>query len=177
MLDACTLLTCSFHRLMYWTQYPAHGDASIFRGEMDGSNARRIISDLDLPCGIVIDFESSRLYWADDRGKRIESSDMEGGGRHVVLSSLPKGPFGLALAYGRLYWGYYSSQEVQSSTKDGRDIRIEYNGSANVRHFAMSPWNASKDRTNHCEKTACEYVCILTRSSSRCVDRYGNRNG
>ena len=149
---------------MYWTK----DGGSIVRAGMDGSNVATIVSGLDRPAGITIDFHGSKLYWADWRSNKIQSSGLDGSGV-VALMQLSSGPYGIAVTGERLYWSLFDAKIMQSATKTGEDIRMVHFGRAGIYHLTVPDWTAIKNRTNPCRVQACSGVCVLTSSSYKCL--------
>ena len=138
---------------------------------MDGANRTMIVTGLTEPDGIVIDFKSSRLYWADLQTPKIQSSTLQGDDLQT-LAHLTLGPYGIAVLYDRVYWsrGYYGYGDVQSSTKRGQDITIiVYTGRFEIRNLAVPAYTPITDRPNHCENQNCSNVCVLAAKSFRCL--------
>jgi len=80
------LYSFSFSRWIYWTDWGT--PPKIERAAMDGSSRRVIISDsLVWPNGIALDFELSKLYWADAKLDKIEMANYDGSDRRVVVES------------------------------------------------------------------------------------------
>lgn len=154
---------------MYWSRYQSSGSSTIHKAGMDGSNPIIIVRGRDEPCGIVIDFQSSRLYWADQVGKKIQSSNLDGSGLSTLIQGLPNGPFGMAVVGNRLFWGHYYSSVVKSSAMTGLDAKVMYNGTVNTRHFVATNWDLPMNRTNDCEQSACSGVCVLAPTLFRCL--------
>ena len=67
----------SFVSFMYWTDW---GDnPKIEKAGMDGLDRNVIVTrNLTWPNGLAIDYEHSRLYWADAGMKTIEYSNLDG---------------------------------------------------------------------------------------------------
>lgn len=150
---------------MYWTHW-TRGDIS--KGGTDGSNGKVILTGLVQPCGIQYDYTSNRLYWAEEDGKKIQSSSSQGTNvrMHVKTSGRP---YSMAVLNGRLYWGHYFSRPVESSTVAGQDIRTVYTAPSDVRQFHVPKWTRAASRMNHCELNNCSKVCILTPTTARCL--------
>lgn len=69
---------------MYWSDWGEK--QKIERASMDGSDRKVLVSkNLTWPNGLAIDFEKSRIYWADGGTKKIEYSDLNGKGRTVLI--------------------------------------------------------------------------------------------
>lgn len=135
---------------------------------MDGSSPVRLVTALGEPCGIVIDFQSLRLYWADLVTQKIQSSNLVGG-NIVTLVELQFHPYGIALLNDKLYWGYYMSTMVQSCSKSGTGISTVYNVTAFTWHLTVPTWNLPRNRIDHCEQHSCSSICVLSPTSFRCL--------
>lgn len=70
---------------IYWCDVTNKG---IYKADPDGSNIRKIISDLRHPRGIAIDNNNRRIYWAnwlEDRGE-IGFADLSGEEVNIIVS-------------------------------------------------------------------------------------------
>ena len=56
-----------------------------------------------------------RLYWCDASTDRVESSDLDGQNRTVLVDDLSVNihPFDIAVYYGRIYWTDWKSRAVR----------------------------------------------------------------
>ena len=138
---------------------------------MDGSSPLTLVSGAGNADGLTIDFASRRLYWAEFTGKKIQSSDMDGGDvRTVVQLPSTSGPVGIAVVNDRIYWGNAYDFKLQSSTKDGQDIQTLYTDTSHVRLITVVPeLDQSVQRMNDCEGRSCSKLCVLTPASYRCL--------
>ena len=84
---------------MYWTKCCG----SIGKAGLRGEDPTTFVSGLQFPMGIVIDFQSSKLYWTDHHSMKIQSSDRNGL-NVVTVQKLSRQPFGIAVLDGNLYW-------------------------------------------------------------------------
>lgn len=74
---------------MFWSDWGKEG--RIEQSDMDGKNRKTLISDnLDWPNGLAIDRPSGRLYWNDAKRRSIESSDLQGRDRRVIVKEVRK---------------------------------------------------------------------------------------
>ena len=120
--------------------------------------------------GIQVDVRTKRLYWATF-DSRIMSSNLDGTDV-VTIHQVSANLYGLALLDERLYWGYSVPNSIQSSSVQAdADIRVEYSETAPTIHFTAPAGNKVGNRRNHCERIACEGVCVLTATSSSCVSK------
>lgn len=90
---------------LYFTDWGRFGTSGkIFRTTMAGSLKKSIIDkDLSQPSGLAIDYEERMLYWTDAVREKIERSDMDGGGRHVLISATIY-PFAISVFRNYIYW-------------------------------------------------------------------------
>ena len=159
---------------MYWTKYSRGNRSSILRTELDGTNPATLVTDLEDPFGIAIDFSSQRLYWADRDAGKIQSSDLQGQGVLTVFQvsdGLDSQPYGVALGGNRIYWSTQGSDRLQSGSKGGGQIITHYNATTTLGHLSVIPSvDLPQNRTNHCAGHNCRKVCVLTAASSRCLE-------
>lgn len=104
------------NRYMYWTDWGKL--PKIQRADMDGSN-RTVLVDKNLgwPNGIVIDKQSQRIVWADAKMEVIESSDLNGGNRRVIISNVNH-PYGLTITDRHIYWTDWQKMAIFKADKD-----------------------------------------------------------
>lgn len=97
---------------MYWTDWGVN--PKIEQAAMDGSARQTIVTgNLAWPNGLTIDQANNRLFWADAKLDKIESSDLTGGNRQLILSSSTDiHPYGLALHQGMLYWTDWRTKSI-----------------------------------------------------------------
>ena len=138
---------------------------------MDGTKPRKIVSALNHPSGITIDFQDSRLYWTTAYSNRVQSSDMDGNDVETIVQ-LPKGsrPRGIGYLGGRIYWTCSETQKIQRSTESGDSLRVLHTDTDILYHMVIAPRpDLPRNRTNHCKNRSCTEVCVLTPTSSRCL--------
>ena len=111
------------HRVnvIYWISEERLDEFVISRMKLDGTNKHEIIvsSDLSSPNSLVIDFSSCRLYWTDT--ERIETSDLEGGGRFILYNTtnISRRPTGISLYNNMLFWAEWRHKRIVNGTTDG----------------------------------------------------------
>ena len=104
---------------MFWTDW---GNASkIEKCGMNGnSSTRQVIVDKNVGWlnGLTIDYILNRIWWTDARLDTIESADINGNHRRIVLkgNSLEH-PFGISLFLDNMYWTDWKSDEVYRANK------------------------------------------------------------
>ena len=96
------LLLC-INRMMYWTD---HGSSPrIEKASMDGT-LRTVIHSTGLvrPGGITLDYTTQTLYWVDSSLDRMESSDVNGLNRRVLITAGIQHPLAIDVFQGTLFW-------------------------------------------------------------------------
>lgn len=101
---------------MYWSEWGTRPMIAI--AQMDGKFAAPFISDdIEWPCGTTLDWPNNRLYWVDSKLNRIESVNLDGSGRHIVIGNVLKHPYGLAVFENNIYWSDWKAKSVETCNK------------------------------------------------------------
>ena len=101
--------------MMYWTDWGAN--PKIEQAGMDGSARQAIVTgNLGWPNGLTIDQTTNRLFWADAYLDKIEMSDLTGGNRQLIMSSVGYNihPYGLTVHQNVLYWTDWLNKSISS---------------------------------------------------------------
>ncbi|KAF2171092.1 hypothetical protein M409DRAFT_51313 [Zasmidium cellare ATCC 36951] len=76
---------------MYWTQMgtPGKNDGSVYSASLDGTNVRTVLGPgvANTPKQIVLDGESSKLYFCDREGLRVHRCNTDGSGHEVIIQT------------------------------------------------------------------------------------------
>jgi hypothetical protein len=78
---------------MYWSDWGSQ--ASISRAAMDGTHRNIILAKVGRATGLTVDYIQHRLYWTELVHRVIESSDLNGQHRAIIISEGIEKPFGL----------------------------------------------------------------------------------
>ena len=122
LFGSFSLHFCSW---MYWSDWGVV--AKIERASMDG-RSRQIIhsSQLVWPNGLTLDYQNQVLYWIDGSLDKIESSNVDGTNRRLILSlalsSLNYQGFALSFFNNTLYWSDWGRDMVFSVFANGTSI-------------------------------------------------------
>ena len=159
----------SFSSVMYYTG--GVSTTRITRAGMDGANPTTIVdTGLSRAWGITIDFQTSKLFWADCWSNRIESSNLQGGNLRTVVSRSIDCTTGISIAKGRIFWSEGNSGNLKSSTITGDNVFTIFNETKGVHALSLVPDpNRPQSRANHCASHNCAKVCVLTSNSYRCL--------
>ena len=155
---------------MYWTRYSGAG--SIHRAGMDGSSLLTLVTGLNGPVHVTIDFASQRLYWTEYNGNKIQSGNLDGTDIQLVVQ-LPSNsyPWGIAIASDGIYWGNSGNNKLQSSTTDGQDVQTLYTETYSILNLAVAPAvDQPRTRANDCAEQNCTKLCVLSPTYYRCFD-------
>lgn len=97
--------------MIFWTDWglnSGNNGAKIERAFIDGTDRQCIIckSTLYWPNSITIDYASERIFWIDAKRHILESANLDGTSRRIVIQSsrlLPH-PFSLTIFEDTIYW-------------------------------------------------------------------------
>ena len=90
---------------------------------MDGTEPTPIVRNLGNACGLTIDFHHSRLYWADDSAKKIQSSNLAGADI-VTVAQISSYPYGIVVVRQRLHWSLINAKALQSNSDGVNKLTI-----------------------------------------------------
>lgn len=109
-IDTCT-------SYVYWTNW--NTNAAIQRaGPQNGYKVESIIkTNIRVPNGIAIDQKRRKLYWCDARLDKIETCDMDGTNRIVLISASPQHPFALSVWKDYVFWTDWLARGVFRADK------------------------------------------------------------
>ncbi|KAA0202310.1 hypothetical protein HAZT_HAZT007753 [Hyalella azteca] len=101
---------------LFWSDWGENA-SRIERSYLDGSHRTVIVNtNIGWPNGLALDYKSERLFWIDAQEKRLESCDLEGERRQVLVTDLPH-PFGLALMNSFVYWTDWNRSSIEMADK------------------------------------------------------------
>ena len=97
------LLPFYVYRTMYWTDWGT--SPKIEKASMDGT-LRTVIHSIGLvwPNGLALDYTTQTLYWIEASLDRMESSDVNGLNRRVLITAGIDHPYGIDVFQGKLFW-------------------------------------------------------------------------
>ncbi|KAK9873892.1 hypothetical protein WA026_002245 [Henosepilachna vigintioctopunctata] len=155
---------------MYWTDWG--NPAEIAKSKMDGTSDRAFVfEEIHWPNGITIDHPNRRLYWTDAKAMTLESIRLDGTDRRVVLESVVKHPYSIAVFENQLYWSDWHSHTIESCDKfTGKNHhtlikdRKEYIYGLQIYHSSQ---HATRD--NLCALAFCSDICLLSGNSYSCA--------
>lgn len=122
-----------------------------------------LISDgLGWPNGLTIDRPAGRLYWNDGKCKTIESSDLSGQDRRVVVTDVPH-PYGLVIVGTHVYWTDWQTKALHRADKikgtESTIIRGKLEGLMDVRSVQVRPSKTDSRNVNYCCVPHLEVYC------------------
>lgn len=101
---------------LFWTEFGRKTE--IGRANMDGTSKSYIVTkEIGWPNGLTIDLTSSRLYWTDGLKNSIESSDLDGENRKVVVYDSDANLMDIIIHGQYLYFTARNRQEVTKIDK------------------------------------------------------------
>ncbi|XP_027007977.2 low-density lipoprotein receptor-related protein 4 isoform X2 [Tachysurus fulvidraco] len=170
---------------LFWTDW-GH-IAKIERANLDGSDRKVLINtDLGWPNGLTLDYDTRRIFWVDAHLDRIESSDLSGKLRQVLVTpvshpfaltqlkpvSSPLIPFSRISQQDRwIYWTDWQTKSIQRVDKHtGRNketVLANVEGLMDI--IVVTPNRQSG--TNHCgvNNGGCTHLCFAKSNGFVCA--------
>lgn len=92
---------------------------------MDGEHREAVVTEgLNWPNGLSVDPFADRIYWNDAKKKVIETSDLQGQDRKVIVEKVEH-PYGLAVVGDFIYWSDWQEKALLRAKKyDGKNKKI-----------------------------------------------------
>lgn len=112
---------------MYWSN-DISGGPRLERAGLDGTHRWTIVAGVPHVTSLTIDYSQHRLYWLRVSCNCIESSDISGSDRQLLVTGLVQ-PFGIAQYSDQVYWTDWRQQSIESVDKlSGSERRVLLEG-------------------------------------------------
>ncbi|KAL1489546.1 hypothetical protein ABEB36_013499 [Hypothenemus hampei] len=157
---------------IYWSDDVVR---KIQRAKLNGSDQQdTIVSEVQDPGGIALDWISRNIYWTDTGTDRIEVARLEGGYRKVIIGDGLIDPRGIAVApeIGWLFWSDWNTKDpkVERSNLDGSErITIVHadlgwpNGiTLDLKNMKIYWCDAKLDRIEYSNMDGSERIALIT---------------
>ncbi|KAF3832984.1 hypothetical protein F7725_026649 [Dissostichus mawsoni] len=170
---------------LFWTDW-GH-IAKIERSHLDGSDRKVLINtDLGWPNGLTLDYDTRRIFWVDAHLDRIESSDLNGKLRQVLVSpvshpfaltqlkpvSSPLTPFSRLSQQDRwIYWTDWQTKSIQRVDKHtGRNKETVLNNVEGLMDIiVVSPHRQTGTNLCGVNNGGCTHLCFAKTNSFVCA--------
>uniref|UniRef100_A0A672JJU4 Low density lipoprotein receptor-related protein 5 n=1 Tax=Salarias fasciatus TaxID=181472 RepID=A0A672JJU4_SALFA len=149
---------------MYWTEWG--GRPRIARAYMDGSVIISLVDKVGRANGLTIDYVDHRLYWTDLDTCMIESTNMQGLQREIIVDDLPH-PFGLTQYRDFIYWTDFNLRSIQRADKrSGLNRTVVLQLMLDILVFHSS----RQDGSNECSHNNgnCAHLCLAMPAGAQC---------
>ncbi|KAJ7378683.1 hypothetical protein OS493_021987 [Desmophyllum pertusum] len=154
---------------IFWTDW---GETpKIEKCGMNGDSSTRsvlISTNILWPNALTIDYTINRIWWADAKLHTIESSDLNGKNRRIILSENIYHPFALTVFQESIYWTDWHHNSINKANKFTGEDRLIVKSDLfspmdiHVHHQQRQPTNQG---LNPCNVTAefggCSHICLL----------------
>ncbi|KAK7175881.1 hypothetical protein R3I93_000216 [Phoxinus phoxinus] len=154
---------------LFWTDW-GH-IAKIERAYLDGTDRKVLINtDLGWPNGLTLDYDTRRIFWVDAHLDRIESSDLNGKLRQILISPVSH-PFALTQQDHWIYWTDWQTKSIQRVDKHtGRSketVLANVEGLMDI--IVVSPQRQTG--TNYCSVNngGCTHLCLAKSNGFVCA--------
>lgn len=148
------------HKFMYWSDW---GKAPrIERAALDGSQRVRLITKIARANSLTIDHVDRRLYWTASDSNLIESSDMSGDGRRVVVHSEALRPYGLTQYQEYIYWTDLATKSIERADKSSGSNRTRLLGQLKYSDDILVFHTSRQAGWNQCAlyNGGCSHLCL-----------------
>jgi len=147
---------------IYWAEWG--GSGTLERADLDGSRRIILIAKLGRASGLTLDLDGRRMYWTELHGAQssIESSDLEGNERRVLVPRDPGRPYALALYKDSIYWTDWTSGNVEEADKKtGRKRVVKHHQIDHVTDILVYQTSPHRDM-NACSVNngGCSHLCF-----------------
>uniref|UniRef100_A0A8C8RFF6 Low-density lipoprotein receptor-related protein 4 n=1 Tax=Pelusios castaneus TaxID=367368 RepID=A0A8C8RFF6_9SAUR len=154
---------------LFWTDW-GH-IAKIERANLDGSERKILINtDLGWPNGLTLDYDTRRIYWVDAHLDRIESADLNGKLRQVLISQVSH-PFALTQQDRWIYWTDWQTKSIQRVDKySGRNketVLANVEGLMDI--IVVSPQRQTGTNACGVNNGGCTHLCFARVSDFICA--------
>ncbi|XP_022648330.1 low-density lipoprotein receptor-related protein 4-like isoform X3 [Varroa destructor] len=148
---------------IFWTDWG--NQARVDRADADGRNHKNLISGkLGWPHCIAVDKQAGRLVWADAKTHTLESIDLDGKDRKVVLKDLPY-PYGVTVWNGRLFWTDWQTRAIHEASQPREKLKGNLVSIMDIHYFDLE-----RKETNQCSKRngGCSHLCLSSPRGTSC---------
>ncbi|XP_068581233.1 LOW QUALITY PROTEIN: low-density lipoprotein receptor-related protein 4 [Cebidichthys violaceus] len=154
---------------LFWTDW-GH-IAKIERSHLDGSDRKVLINtDLGWPNGLTLDYDTRRIFWVDAHLDRIESSDLNGKLRQILVSPVSH-PFALTQQDRWIYWTDWQTKSIQRVDKhSGRNketVLPNVEGLMDI--IVVSPHRQTGTNLCGVNNGGCTHLCFAKTNSFVCA--------
>uniref|UniRef100_A0A672G5Y7 LDL receptor related protein 4 n=1 Tax=Salarias fasciatus TaxID=181472 RepID=A0A672G5Y7_SALFA len=154
---------------LFWTDW-GH-IAKIERSHLDGSDRKVLINtDLGWPNGLTLDYDTRRIFWVDAHLDRIESSDLNGKLRQILVSPVSH-PFALTQQDRWIYWTDWQTKSIQRVDKHtGRSketVLANVEGLMDI--IVVSPHRQTGTNLCGINNGGCTHLCFAKTNSFVCA--------
>ncbi|XP_056271674.1 low-density lipoprotein receptor-related protein 5 isoform X2 [Pseudoliparis swirei] len=153
---------------MYWTEWV--GRPRIARAYMDGSTVGTLVDKVGRANGLTIDYLERRLYWTDLDTCMIESTNMQGLQREIIVDDLPH-PFGLTQYRDFIYWTDFNLRSIERADKrSGLNRTVVLQGQLELMLDILVFHSSRQEGSNECSHNNgnCGHLCLATPAGAQC---------
>ncbi|XP_043483348.1 low-density lipoprotein receptor-related protein 4 isoform X2 [Leptopilina heterotoma] len=155
--------------LLFWSDW-GH-NARIERANMDGEKRMTVVTEnLAWPNGLSIDIGKGKIYWNDAKKKVIESADLDGRNRKVLIEKAGH-PYGLAVMGNTIYWSDWQEKAVLQTDKNNGSAKVFIDKIEGVMDLRAVVWSDLTQSENVCENNngGCSHLCLRNPSGYSCA--------
>ncbi|KAF5291298.1 hypothetical protein FQA39_LY03449 [Lamprigera yunnana] len=155
--------------LMYWSDWGKRPE--IARAKMDGTEDMSFVANaIYWPNGLALDIPNERLYWVDAKLMTLQSINLDGTARRIILENIIKHPYALAIFENEVFWSDWTSNTIESCEKfTGKNHNVivkerEHIYGVHIYHPALQSY-----KRNPCHMSFCSHICLLSGAEYTCA--------
>ncbi|XP_066268020.1 low-density lipoprotein receptor-related protein 6-like isoform X1 [Branchiostoma lanceolatum] len=156
---------------MFWTNMG--NTPTIERAALDGTERRTLFNNNDIkrPGSLAVDITHGKLYWTDYGLNRIQSSDLDGTNRRVLVDLTIGSIVTMTIYDDHLYWSDSVDKIIERIDKltGGGRTRIQSGLSQVSDLVGVESMDTSQMKRHPCatDNGGCSHICIATGDSGR----------
>ncbi|XP_070568538.1 low-density lipoprotein receptor-related protein 6-like isoform X1 [Ptychodera flava] len=155
---------------MYWTNLVEN--PRIEKAAMDGGDRQVIVATgLGNPGALAIDYHTEKIFWSDMALLRIESSDLNGVNRMVMVDSSLMQPLGLTVYGSHLYWidkQQMMIERINKLTSQNREKILGYIEQISDIHAVENDLGLIETHPCYINNGGCSHICYIREGTARC---------
>ncbi|KRX57417.1 Low-density lipoprotein receptor-related protein 6 [Trichinella sp. T9] len=141
---------------LYWAEWL--GPPRLERAELDGRNRITLLKDVGRIFALTVDYVNDRLYWSEVDMPSIQSIDLTGSARRLIVRERSIQPYVLTEYGDFLYWANWRKQAIEicdkTTGKNRSTLHLDLHFIINlvaVHALKQKGWNQCVIKKRHCE--------------------------